>query len=259
MIISLVNIAKTLFFRAYLLNKKVPLNDVMRLRFSGRVRLNIAKGAKIFVRGPSTIVNCSIDLQNSADLSLGEGVSLIGAKIYVGENSKLEIDNDSIIDSVNPYATNIIISYGNVKIDSDSRVRASIGVKYGGQVLIGSKTFINEGTELRCDNSIKIGSYTMISYEVDLFDTNTHSTNWLDRHEAFEQGYPLKTVNDKRPVSKPVVIGDNCWIGKRAAILKGVSIGDRSIVGLGAVVTHSVPDDSIAFGNPAIIKPVQNN
>jgi len=47
------------------------------------------------------------------------------------------------------------------------------------------------------------------------------------------------------------VIGDDVWIGAGARILKGVSIGDRSIVGTGAVVTKSIPPDVIVAGNPA--------
>ena len=48
-------------------------------------------------------------------------------------------------------------------------------------------------------------------------------------------------------------IGNHVWIGKRAIILKGVTIGDGSIVGMGAVVTKDVPSNSLAVGNPAKI------
>jgi acetyltransferase-like isoleucine patch superfamily enzyme len=50
---------------------------------------------------------------------------------------------------------------------------------------------------------------------------------------------------------RPVMIGDDVWIGRHATILKGVTIGDRSIVGAGAVVTRSVPPDVVVAGNPA--------
>ena len=51
----------------------------------------------------------------------------------------------------------------------------------------------------------------------------------------------------------PIVIEDNVWIGKRAAILKGVHIGKGSIIGLGAIVTKDVPPYCIVAGNPARI------
>lgn len=51
----------------------------------------------------------------------------------------------------------------------------------------------------------------------------------------------------------PIVIGDNVWIGERAAILGGVTIGDGAIIGVNAVVTHDVPAYATAVGCPARI------
>lgn len=50
---------------------------------------------------------------------------------------------------------------------------------------------------------------------------------------------------------KPVVIGDDCFIGAGTMILKGVTIGARSVIGAGAVVTKSIPSDEVWAGNPA--------
>ena len=47
------------------------------------------------------------------------------------------------------------------------------------------------------------------------------------------------------------MIGDNCWIGENVIVLPGVHIGDGSIIGAGAVVTHDIPNYSLAVGNPA--------
>ena len=49
----------------------------------------------------------------------------------------------------------------------------------------------------------------------------------------------------------PITIGDGCWIGARAIILPGVTLGRRVLVAAGAVVTRDVPDDSLVAGNPA--------
>jgi maltose O-acetyltransferase len=49
----------------------------------------------------------------------------------------------------------------------------------------------------------------------------------------------------------PIIIGNNVWLGSRSIILKGVTIGDHSVVGAGAVVTKSVPPKTIVAGNPA--------
>ena len=55
--------------------------------------------------------------------------------------------------------------------------------------------------------------------------------------------------------ARPVRIGRGCFIGARAILLKGVTLGDRAIVGAGAVVTRDVPAGHIAVGNPARILP----
>ncbi len=52
---------------------------------------------------------------------------------------------------------------------------------------------------------------------------------------------------------RPVVIGENCWIGGHATICPGVTIGDRCVIGAGAVVVKDIPADTLAIGNPAVV------
>ena len=61
-------------------------------------------------------------------------------------------------------------------------------------------------------------------------------------------------ATDPIAVSDPINIGENCFIGARAIILKGVQIGDGAVIGAGSVVTKNVPEGAIACGNPATIK-----
>lgn len=70
-------------------------------------------------------------------------------------------------------------------------------------------------------------------------DTDAHSLDWEDRRHG----------RGEVP-SVPIVIEDDVWIGAQCIILKGVTIGPRSIIGAGSVVTHSIPADCIAAGNP---------
>ncbi|MEP6955368.1 MAG: DapH/DapD/GlmU-related protein, partial [Chthoniobacterales bacterium] len=65
----------------------------------------------------------------------------------------------------------------------------------------------------------------------------------------FFEGRPART----KLRSAPVVIGDNVWIGMNAIILKGVTIGENSVVAAGAVVSKSVPANVVVAGNPAVV------
>ena len=59
----------------------------------------------------------------------------------------------------------------------------------------------------------------------------------------------------KQPLlTAPVTISEGCWIGEKAMILPGVTIGKKCIIGAGSVVTKSVPDYCMAMGNPAVVK-----
>lgn len=90
-----------------------------------------------------------------------------------------------------------------------------------------------------CNNSIEIGKECMFSGDVEVWNTDSHLI-------TDENGNALNP-------SKPVSIGDRVWVGKHVKILKGASIGDDSVLGMNAVVTHTVPSNSIAAGNPARI------
>ncbi|MBQ4630515.1 MAG: acyltransferase [Clostridia bacterium] len=57
---------------------------------------------------------------------------------------------------------------------------------------------------------------------------------------------------------KPVVIGNDVWIGSRVTILPGVTIGNHVIIGAGSIVTKDIPDYAIAAGNPARVKKYRN-
>lgn len=87
---------------------------------------------------------------------------------------------------------------------------------------------------------ITIGDYTLIAPNVQIY-TPHHPLDYRERRESKEYSYP-------------VTIGKDCWIGGGAIILPGVTIGDRCIIGAGSVVTRDVPSDSLAVGNPAVVK-----
>jgi len=92
-------------------------------------------------------------------------------------------------------------------------------------------------------NAVEIGERTIIGADALITDTDFHS--------------PLPDggwSNDAVGTSAPVKIGKGCFIGARAIILKGVTLGDGAVVAAGALVTRDVPAEHLAIGNPAVVK-----
>lgn len=92
--------------------------------------------------------------------------------------------------------------------------------------------YINSGLRLDCFTSIRIGFSVAIGPEVLMRDSDNHKL-------------------DDRPMSAPVVIGDRVWIGARAMILKGVTIGNGAVIAAGSVVSRDIPPGALAAGVPA--------
>ena len=105
---------------------------------------------------------------------------------------------------------------------------------------------------------IQIGNNVKIGGDCILMDTDAHSLNFHIRNsqKTNEQGETIDTILAN---SNPIIIEDDVLIGTRCIILKGVTIGARSIIGSGSIVTKDVPSDCIAAGNPCkVIKYIQN-
>jgi acetyltransferase-like isoleucine patch superfamily enzyme len=93
--------------------------------------------------------------------------------------------------------------------------------------------------------SIEIGAGTQIGAGAVIVDNDFHS------RDALGQWGDLDPTE-----ARPVRLGERVFVGARAIILKGVTIGDDSVVGAGAVVTKDVPSRHVAVGNPARITPM---
>lgn len=113
---------------------------------------------------------------------------------------------------------------------------------------------IGDGTGLSsaclwANSSITIGSHVKVGGDCIIMDTDAHNLDYLIRrsHDLTPDGYPVDCVS---AATLPIVIEDDVLIGTRCIILKGVTIGARSVIGSGSVVTKSIPADSIAAGNP---------
>ena len=107
---------------------------------------------------------------------------------------------------------------------------------YGTNLCIGDNVFFNFNCVVLDVMRVEVGSRTLIGPNVQIY-TATHPMNHLERAAGLEY-------------ARPVTIGQDVWIGGSAVICPGVTIGDRSVIGAGSVVTKDIPPDVFAAGNP---------
>lgn len=141
-----------------------------------------------------------------------------GARITIGDNFYLSSGN-----GVNPIASNL---------------QADVYVEPGATLTIGNNVGMSS-TRLWIHESVRIGNNVKIGGCVLITDT-----------DAYPMDYVVRRSSNEGTKSAPVVIEDDVWIGAHCIILKGVTIGARSVIGAGSVVTKSIPVDCVAAGNP---------
>ena len=107
---------------------------------------------------------------------------------------------------------------------------------YGRYCRIGADTFINHGAYLMDCGGITIGRHCFIGPNCGMYTAN-HPISPRERNQGLEN-------------AKPIVIGDNCWLGGDVTILPGVTIGENTVIGAGSVVTKDIPANVVAVGNP---------
>jgi acetyltransferase-like isoleucine patch superfamily enzyme len=170
---------------------------------------------KFFVREPYFRYRCT---------TVGSRLNLQGAVPQIFGNGRIEIGDDALIGA--PCTWDLAYSVAGQP-----------------ELIIGNRVSINFRNTMSIAKSVRIGDYTMIAGNVSIFDNVSHPVSPSRR-----LGHQPISAED----ATPVVIGRNCWIGLNSIILRGVTIGDNSIVAAGSVVTKSVPPNTIVAGNPAV-------
>lgn len=175
---------------------------------------------------------------------------------YIRYNIKIKIENNraknlfyrngSIL--LNPYLFSNCkyVKVGkNVKVKDFARIEcydSFHGVILEPSLEIGEGVIINNNFTCFVADKVRIGKDCIFAHNVMIASEN-HGI--APESELPYHAQPL--------VTKPVYIGNNCWIGANVSILSGVSIGNNCIIGANSVVNKSFPDNSIVAGNPARI------
>ena len=129
------------------------------------------------------------------------------------------------------YEKTIIENYGNIHIEGHSDIGKGLKIFVGvnAKIVIGSNTFFTGSSILHSNNSIFIGSNCAISWGVQIIDSDFHHIEGGINYGA-------------------ITIGDNCWIGSKVTILKGVKLPDNTVVASGSVVVKSFNEPNLMIG-----------
>ena len=119
--------------------------------------------------------------------------------------------------------------------------RVTLTVGRGADLIIGDDVGVS-GCTISALCAVRIGDRVLLGSGCMITDSDAHPLHPLDRR-----------YNLTRAVAKPIIIENDVFIGARAIILKGVRVGNGSVVGAGAVVTRNVPPMVVVAGNPAVV------
>ena len=140
--------------------------------------------------------------------------------VHLTEGSNIYIGNNCHFIS-NSYFNHLGIQHSCILSTETPHATISIGNSCG-----------FSGTSINCFCSIKIGNHVRFGANTKILDGDFH----LD--------------DPRTPAPKPIIIENNVWLGGGVVVMKGVTIGENSIIGMNSIVTKSIPANVIAAGNP---------
>lgn len=134
---------------------------------------------------------------------------------------------------------------GKILLDKHVSIGSNVHIeaKKKGVIKIGSYTGINANAMIMSHEGVTIGSNVMIGPNVCIYDhDHVYKTKDIMRYAGYN--------------TAPVIVEDNVWIGAGVIILKGVTIGENSVIGAGTIVNKDIPANSIAYNSKKLeIKP----
>jgi acetyltransferase-like isoleucine patch superfamily enzyme len=138
-----------------------------------------------------------------------------------------------------------------VELHGHAVIRGILRNERGGRIEIGSRVYIGDATILSATKEIVIGAATLLAHGVQVFDNDSHPIDPQERARHFRIILGLEAPSPVKIGAAPVRIGARCWIGMQSLIMKGVDIGDDTIIAAGSVVVSDIPSNVIAGGTPA--------
>lgn len=171
---------------------------------------------------------------------------MLAGDLYIADDPELAADNLRAMELADRYArtwpgdrraAQHILAELLGGLGAGTEIRPPLFVDYGRYLTVGDRTFINFNLTALDVAPISIGDDVQIGPNVQLL-TPTHPVEPGPRRDKLEAASPIRIEN-------------NVWIGGGAIILPGVSVGENSVVGAGAVVTRDVPPNTVVAGNPA--------
>lgn len=177
-------------------------------------------------------INCTsqnrLDFLNSNISNSRFNINGNGNVIQLVEGNILK--SQIIVEGVN---NRISIAKGVYLVNSTIVLRGNnCSITIGNGTTFGGIRIVNAGT----DNAVSIGNNCLFADNIELWASDSHSI--------------LNEKNELVNKEKPVIIGDRVWIGGHVIILKGVTINDESIIGMGSIVTKDVSKKTISVGTP---------
>lgn len=226
-----IGIGSILVRRGLFLTDVEPLENSMKLPLH-RVRL-IAKVA-VF----RTL------LLNLANFGIGVPKIILGrqARVYQGDGSRIHVD-DRLSVSVTSHLVEDAKTYLELLPNSQLKITGSaelgngsfVRVNSGALLQLGDGVVVRNGVRISSSTTIKIGSGTMVGFDATIMDD--------DYHSIIVDGVETET-------NGPITIGENVWIASRVMVLKGVKIGDNSVIAAGTIVTGDVRPNVLVGGSP---------
>ena len=164
--------------------------------------------------------------------------NLASARYQLAEGARLRIGAGVVTERLAGALHFSLERDAEVVIGDGSWLRTELGPVHliafeGARMVLGPEAFLN-GCHLSCKRELRIGRRVWIGPGSRVLDSDQH---------AFDA--------DRSEITQPVRIGDCVWVGADVTILRGVTIGEHSVIGTRSLVTRDIPPHTLAFGQPA--------